>query len=225
MGSRTSQVRRHSGAASRLASIAIGSALGEEERDTQPPGILAGLHGTALAIQVSKPERRKSGMRKRRPHVALMQEVTIKRSGEQAIIEYKDTEISTVHLRIGPEIEHMTDEEILALHNNVIQVQQQMAAEDDYVAVEVPAGSPQIYFNKECDQWIPRGSVVRCEINDGGPDCETTVIVDDRELSLIEFGNLLKSYNGWGMRIIFVPDDEIHKKAEIEVREPDKPKG
>ena len=28
-------------------------------------------------------------------------------------------------------------------------------------------------------------------------------------------------YAGWGMRIVFVPDDELHEEPQIEVREPE----
>jgi len=65
-----------------------------------------------------------------------------------------------------------------------------------------------------------RGDVLRCVIEDGGPDCEVTIWIDDREFSLREFGRLLTTHAGWGMRIIFVPDDEIEKVHPIEIREP-----
>ncbi len=60
-----------------------------------------------------------------------------------------------------------------------------------------------------------------CLFNDGGFDGETTVIIDDRELSLREFGGLLRPYAGWGMRISFVPEDEINEEPCVEVREPE----
>jgi len=40
--------------------------------------------------------------------------------------------------------------------------------------------------------------VLRCEFSDGGPDTETTVIIDENELSLDEFGKLISTHNGWG---------------------------
>jgi hypothetical protein len=45
--------------------------------------------------------------------------------------------------------------------------------------------------------------------------------VDDHELSWAEFGTLLLTHGGWGMRIVFVPDDRLDEEPEIEVREPD----
>ncbi len=32
---------------------------------------------------------------------------------------------------------------------------------------------------------------------------------------------MLATYAGWGMRICFVPNDEIDKEPEIEIREPE----
>lgn len=155
-----------------------------------------------------------------KPYVATLDEVTITRSGDTAFIEYSDPDVSTVHLRLGIPTAGMTDEEILQVHNDVLRAQAEIAAEYDHVAVEVPPGSAQLRYFPAADQWSPRGDVLRCIIDDGGPDCETTVWVDDQELSLREFGRLLSTYNGWGMRICFVPDDETEVEPTIEVREP-----
>ena len=57
-------------------------------------------------------------------------------------------------------------------------------------------------------------------LEDGGPDGEITVYIDDQELSLGEFGRLLLTHAGWGMRIAFVPDDLVEEEPEVEVREP-----
>ncbi|MBI4316905.1 MAG: hypothetical protein HY675_00325 [Chloroflexi bacterium] len=62
---------------------------------------------------------------------------------------------------------------------------------------------------------------MRCVIGDGGPDGEAEEYIDDQELSLGEFGRLLTTYAGWGMRIVFVAEDEIHEEPEIVVCEPD----
>ena len=161
-------------------------------------------------------------MRLRKACVAKFNEVRITRQGETVVIDFKDKTISGVNLHIGPELASMTDQEVLNVHNDIIRAQQEMAANYEYVAVEVPEGCPQIEYSKECDQWTPRGGVLRCLIDDGGFDGETTVTIDDRELSLREFGRLLRTYAGWGMRIAFVPEDEIGAEPEIEVREPSK---
>ena len=157
-------------------------------------------------------------MRKKRPHVAVLDEVKIVRNGQRAEIEYCDPTVAGVTLELGPEVQNMTDQEIVNRLNDVIQAQEKMAAEHEYVAVEIPQGNPQIKYSEDCDQWVPRGGVLRCEISDGGPDTETTVIIDEKELSLCEFGRLLSTYNGWGMRVEFVPEDETSTRPTVEVR-------
>lgn len=161
--------------------------------------------------------------RYKRPYIATLDQVRITRKGDSALIEYADADIGDVNLQIGPEVAEMSEQEILDVHNGCIEVQQDVAASYEHVAVEVPVGRPQIRYFDRGDQWVPRGGVLRCVISDGGPDYEATVIIDDKELSLAEFGRMLLTYNGWGMRITFVPDDEIHEQPEVEVREPDEP--
>jgi hypothetical protein len=40
--------------------------------------------------------------------------------------------------------------------------------------------------------------VLRCTIDDGGPEGEITIQIDDKELSLNEFGRLLRVHAGLG---------------------------
>lgn len=159
-------------------------------------------------------------MRMKRPRVASLEEVKITRSGDAAIIEYADDTIGTTHFQLGPEVEHMTDHEILDRWNECVEARERLAAEYVHVAVEVPPGSPQIRYFERGQQWTPRGDVLRCVIDDG-PHGEPVVHIDDHDLSWEEFGGLLTTYAGWGMRIVFVPDDELHEKPRIEVREPE----
>ena len=159
-------------------------------------------------------------MRFKKSCVARLDEVLISREGDTAVITYKDKTIATVNLRIGPGLGKMSDQEILDVHNDIIHAQRKMAANYENVVIEIPERSPQIEYSRRCDQWVPRGDVVRCEISDGGPDGEATVIIDDRELSLREFGRLLTTRAGWGIRIAFVPDDRLCENPRIEVREP-----
>jgi hypothetical protein len=60
----------------------------------------------------------------------------------------------------------------------------------DRTVVEEPPGEQQIDCHEDSDQWVPRGDVLRCTIDDGGPNAEVTNHIDDRELSLAEFGRL-----------------------------------
>lgn len=96
-----------------------------------------------------------------------------------------------------------------------------MMLEYEHVAVEIPQGRPQIKYFRLGNQWSLHGDVLRCIISDGGPGGRAVVCIDDHELSLEEFGRLLTTYAGWGMRIVFVPDDRTDEEPEIEIRDPD----
>ena len=158
-------------------------------------------------------------MKRKQRYIVRLDEVTIRHEGEYAVIEYKEEGIPGTHLKIGPELSAMSDEEIVELYNDGLRAQAQVASEHKHVAIEVPLNSEQIQYSKRCDQWVPRGGVLCCLIED---DSEKTVVVriDDHELSLEEFGRLLTTYSGWGMRIEFVPEEEIHRRPAHEVREP-----
>lgn len=69
---------------------------------------------------------------------------------------------------------------------------------------------------------IPRGDVLRCIIDDAGPDGQVTIQIDDKELSLAEFGRLLRVHAGWGMRIAFVPEEFVTENPKGEIRKPKK---
>jgi hypothetical protein len=158
-------------------------------------------------------------MKRKERYIVRLDEVTITREGDSAIIEYQEEDVPATHLKIGPEIAEMTDEEIVELFNDTLRGQALLAAEYKHVAVEVPLGSPQIKYHPRSDQWTPRGGVLRCLIEDD-ENGQLVVGIDDRELSLEEFGRMLTMYAGWGMRIEFVPDDQLHRRPTHEVREP-----
>jgi hypothetical protein len=119
----------------------------------------------------------------------------------------------------------MRDEEILLLFNQVIAAQIRNRDElGEYVAVEVPAGSPQVErFPGTATEWVPRGGVLRCVIDDGGGEDGSLPVIhmDDQEFSWDEFGRMLCTYAGWGVRLVFVPDDELERMPKIVVREPE----
>ncbi len=156
--------------------------------------------------------------RPKKPVAATMHAVRITREGEYANIDYKNPAISGVSLKIGPRINEMTDQDILDLHNRIIRQKETMAAQYHHVAVEIPPGKPQIEFFENCDQWAPKGDVLRCLIHDDEYG-ELVVEIDGRELSLREFGRMLTTHAGWGMRIIFVPDNEIGKEPNVVIGE------
>ena len=157
-------------------------------------------------------------MKPNKPKVATLDEVSITRDGEYAYIEFLDKTIGSVSLKIGQNITSMSDSDILALHNSLLNRMYEFRKQSEYIAAEVPPGKPQIRYESRSDQWVPEGDVLRCLIEDEGTEFETTIRIDDHELSLEEFGRLLLVYNGWGMRIVFVPDDEIDKTPKIEMK-------
>jgi len=61
--------------------------------------------------------------------------------------------------------------------------------------------------------------LLRCFIEDGGPDGEITICIDNQELSLGKFGRLLLTHAGWGMRIAFVPVELVDEEPEVKVCE------
>jgi len=153
------------------------------------------------------------------PYIATLDQVRISRQGEYGIIEYIEPNVFTTHLKVGPEVQNMADQAILDEHNRLLRIQEQMRLEYEHIAIEIPPGRPQIKYSEMCNQWTPRGDVLRCVIGDDGPDGEAVIYIDDHELTLEEFGRLLTTYAGWGMRIIFVPDDRTDEEPEIAVCE------
>lgn len=65
-------------------------------------------------------------MRPRRPIKATPEQVRISREGEDGIIDYADPRYGSMRLRIGPQVAVMTDAEILAMANDVIDAQNRM---------------------------------------------------------------------------------------------------
>jgi hypothetical protein len=165
---------------------------------------------------------RPAPQRPKRPGRLDLHSVWIERRGDAAILTPRDPGVAVTHLQVGPRLARMSDEQILELFNATIDAQEHLAAERPYVAIEVPPGQPQIRYFAKGNQWTPRGNVVRCVVG-YGDDARTAIYVDDRELSLEEFGRMLSTYEGWGMRIEFTPDDEIERRPRLEVREPEEP--
>ena len=159
----------------------------------------------------------------RRPHRASPDEIKITRDGDNAVITYADASVATTHFRIGREkLASMTDDEVFALWNEHIETRDELMKEYDHVAVEVPPGRPQVEYFERGDQWVPRGDVLRCIVqgSNGEPD-EPFLTIDDKDFTPMEFAKMVSTFGGWGMRIVFVPDDELHDEPAVKVREPD----
>ncbi len=148
---------------------------------------------------------------------------SISREGEYAIIEYVDPSFMTVRFKVGPSQAQMTDEAILLLFNQCTVATMRHRDElDPYVAVEIPSGSLQVLAKPESEnKWIPRGDVLRCVISDGGGAefMQPIIYVDDQEFSWEDFGRMLCTHAGWGMRIVFVSEVELEINPPIVVRE------
>ena len=159
--------------------------------------------------------------------VLSMDEVRITReNGDTAVFEYNDPSMGGgMNLKIGPEINMMTDLELLEAHNEVARRIKKLSDTYEHVAIEVPDGAPQIKYSKQTRQWTARGDVLRCYIDEAeAPDEEgdpTPIIeIDDKRLTLKEFGSLLTTYTGWGMRVMIVPDDRLLESPEILIQDP-----
>jgi hypothetical protein len=160
--------------------------------------------------------------RKKRPGVMTLDAMRIERRGDTAVFTPHDPGVAVTHLRLGPELVRMSDEEVLAWFNATIAARDRLAAGRPYVATEVPPGRPQIRYSPDSDRWVPRGGVLRCLVEDDG-EGQAIIRVDDRELSPAGFGRLLVTYAGWGMRIEFTPAVETDRRPRLEVRDPKEP--
>ena len=152
-------------------------------------------------------------------YIACPDEVIITRDGDFARIEYRERDIPETLLHIGPGISEMCDREIVEWHNECLRSDARQIGEEKRGAFEVPLGSAQIEYFARCDQWVPRSRVLRCLIQDA-EDGRLIVKIDEQELRLKQFTKLLSTYEGWGMRIEFMPEDEVHRRPRLEVREP-----
>ncbi len=152
-------------------------------------------------------------------YIATLDEVKVTRDGDCARIEYKEAGIAVTTLEIGPEIAEMSDLKIVEAHNQGLRNEAKQVTQYKHAVFEVPLGSAQIEYFAQCDQWVPRSCVLRCliQVAERG---EIIVKIDGRKLRLKQFGRLLAAHQDWGMRIEFVPADEVHRRPVLQVREP-----
>ncbi len=155
--------------------------------------------------------------------VASTDEVRITRRGDVAVIEYADAKVPTARFTIGAErMAQLTDSEILEIWNEGVEAALEHRAAIEYVATEIPAGRPQIERKAKSGEWVPRGTVLRCllEGHADGEDDKSFVKIDDKQLSLKQFANLLKIFEGWGMRIEFVPANKLTRRPRHRIEDP-----
>ena len=109
-------------------------------------------------------------MRLKKPTRVFINQVRITREGNDAIIDHADAGIAGTRLTIGSDIATMTDREVVDAFNGILAAQEQLLAEWDKTVTEEPLGEKQIDYHEDSDQWVPRGDVLRCIIDDGGPE-------------------------------------------------------
>ena len=158
-------------------------------------------------------------MRPSRPRKASLDQVRISRDGEYGFVDYADERMSGMRIQIGPEITKMSDAQILKIANEIIDSREKLISETDFTAIEIPRGKPQIRYFERGGQWVPRGDVLRCFLSDD-EDGKLVVYVDDEELTEVEFCRMLSTYAGWGLRISFVPEDDVYEEPKISIEEP-----
>jgi hypothetical protein len=150
-------------------------------------------------------------------YIASLDEVTINREGDGARTKYQEEDLALTHLPVGSEKAAMS--EITELRSESLRKDAKLAAGYRHVAFEVSLGSEQIEYFARPDQWVPIGSVLRCLIREGKRG-QLIVKIDEQELRLKQFERLLSAFEGWGMRIEFVPEVEVHRRPILKIREP-----
>jgi hypothetical protein len=98
--------------------------------------------------------------RVKRPQRASLDEVRIERDGEYAVITFADDTIGGMNLKLGQEIQRMTDLEILERFNEVVAAMEENVNAWDQTVIEIPVGKPQIEYAVSSEQWVPVGDVL-----------------------------------------------------------------
>lgn len=121
----------------------------------------------------------------KRCYVASLDQVRITRDGDEVIIEYADRICRARGLDNASPLgavamKDMSDQDVLDRFNEGIEA-------------------------READQWVARGDVLRCLIDEsgGGGEAMPVIQIDDHKLTWQEFGRLLLTHAGWGMRLVF----------------------
>ena len=150
-------------------------------------------------------------MRLKKPTRAMIDQVRITREGNDAIIDYANAGIAGTRLTIGPDIATMTDREIIDVFNGILAAQERLLAAWDKTVTEEPPGEKQIDYHEDSDQWVPRGDVLRCIIDDGGPEWGSHHPYRRQRAVAGGIRADVTGSCGLGMRIAFVPEEFIWK--------------
>jgi hypothetical protein len=130
--------------------------------------------------------------RKKRPHVATLEEVTITRDGEYAIIAYADESVATTQYHIGADrLARMTDEDILMLWNAGLATK-----EED------------VRSRRDMGPALSRRNTVSCFINEPPADPHHPFLqADGRTFTAMELAKLLGAHPGWTVRLELIPPE------------------
>lgn len=150
-----------------------------------------------------------------RPQFVSIETVNVERDGAYARITFKDGSAGSINIGIGPELAGMTDEDIIALHNQM--VESQIESAQNWRPTEIEEGRAQIKFDRSFGAWSAEGHVLRCMV-DSGEDEMPTIEIDGKTLSWTEFGKMLNPFAGWGMRVMFVSEDQLCNPPQPELR-------
>jgi len=85
-------------------------------------------------------------MRPRRPYITTLAGVTINRSGESAVIRYRDPAVRPVVFAIGQNIDRCSDAKILARFNDPLHAARAQTEGRQHVVVEIPRGHAQLEY-------------------------------------------------------------------------------
>jgi len=131
----------------------------------------------------------------------------------QAMIRHKDCQSHACLCLKLKDFDEMTADQVLHRFNAYIDDILESIETD--CPIEIVDGHPQINWSKECQQWVPEGDVLRCEItwnrDAESEDGQGTVAIkiDDRVLSGKEFLDALAVHEGSGMRIEFIHPNRL----------------
>jgi hypothetical protein len=154
-------------------------------------------------------------MKKRK--IAFPKDVKITRDGIYAHIDFIDPSYMSRRIEIGSTLSSMTDAEILRIHNDIVFSEQASIRQSR--PTEIEDGGVQIRFDKASGSWVPESDVLRCELTSGEEPHDLVVRIDDQDLSWAQFGRMVSSYRGWGMRVTFLPEEQLFKPPATEIIE------
>lgn len=160
-------------------------------------------------------------MARPKPFIATLQDVQITREGTAVHFSYPGRDHGGQIIEVGEDTTNMTDLELLEIHNDIARKTIEMIKSYEHIAIEIPEGKPQISYDKQCCQWVAKGDVIRCIVGWDEQNEGPSIEIDDKVLTWQEFGKMVSTWEGWGMRITCVPDNELSKTPTVVIGERD----